>query len=156
MQVACIKYPYAAQFQLSGSKKKFKEKIRIGQGRQRERKTEGRGRGNGRKSGKEERGKTAAHKKSSFPYKTTWSKTTDLAIRLFDAESRTGIPQDVCASSTRRSTLESAVIPTYEPLPKPTGHTETQHSSLSLEDCSPQPCSLILDHFNHLILNTRT
>lgn len=89
--------------------------------------------------------------RSGFSYKAAWSDTTDLDTRLFDDESKTGIPWDVCASTAWRSILKSAMIPTCELLPKPTGHTETQHSS-----CSPQPCSLILGHFNQFILNTQT
>lgn len=81
---------------------------------------------------------------------------TDWDISLFAAELKTGITRDGCASPAWRNALKSATTPTYYQLPKPAGHPETQDSSLSLEDCSPQPCSLISDHFNQLVLHTQT
>lgn len=94
--------------------------------------------------------------KNELPHKATLSNITDLDISLFDAELKTGITWDSHASTAWRSTLKSAMTPTCYQLPKPAGHPETQDSSLSLEDCSPQPCSLLSDHFNQLVLNTQT
>lgn len=37
--------------------------------------------------------------RSGFPYKAAWSDAADLDTRLFDDESKTGIPWDVCAST---------------------------------------------------------
>lgn len=45
------------------------------------------------------RGKAELIKESGFPYKGTRSHTAGFAIRLFDAESKTGIPWDICASA---------------------------------------------------------